>query len=71
MEPPMKDTLAQIARRADAFCARLNDGLAAVAIVLAVITTAALMQRLPVLLAQVPPAVAATASGHAAADPGW
>jgi hypothetical protein len=46
----MKDRLSQIAQRTDAFCARLNDGLAAVAIVLALLTTAALVQRLPLLL---------------------
>ena len=39
--------IALAARRADAFCARLNDGLAAVAIVLAVLTTATLIERLP------------------------
>jgi hypothetical protein len=50
----MQEKLSQFARRADAFCARLNDGLAAVAIVLALVTTAALVQRLPVLLQQVP-----------------
>jgi hypothetical protein len=43
--------VALIARRADAFCARLNDGLAAVAIVLALLTTAALLERLPALVA--------------------
>ena len=45
-------TAALIARRADAFCARLNAGLAAVAIVLAVLTAAAALQRLPSLLPQ-------------------
>ena len=43
-------TAALIARRADAFCARLNAGLAAVALVLALVTAAALVQRLPLLL---------------------
>lgn len=42
--------IAPIARRVDAFCARLNDGLVAVALVLAILTTAALLQRLPSLL---------------------
>lgn len=42
--------IALVARRVDAFCARLNDGLAAVALVLAILATAALLQRLPVLL---------------------
>jgi hypothetical protein len=42
--------IALVARRLDAFCARLNDGLAAVALVLAILTTAALLQRLPLLL---------------------
>ncbi len=42
--------IALAARRADAFCARLNDGLTAVAIVLAILTTAALLERLPSLL---------------------
>jgi hypothetical protein len=64
----MKETLSEIAKRADAFCARLNDGLAAVAIVLALVTTAALVQRLPALLLQVPPSVGA--SGQSS-DPGW
>jgi hypothetical protein len=50
----MKQRLVQIVQRADAFCARLNDGLVAVAIVLALVTTAALVQRLPVLLLQFP-----------------
>ncbi|HZB93809.1 MAG TPA: hypothetical protein VE397_20340 [Stellaceae bacterium] len=45
-------TAALMARRADAFCARLNAGLAAVAIVLAVLTAAAALQRLPSLLPQ-------------------
>jgi hypothetical protein len=51
----MKQTLVDLARRADTFCARLNSGLAAVAIVLAVLTSAALLQRLPALLSQFPP----------------
>ncbi len=43
--------LAAIARRADAFCARLNDGLAAVAFVLAILNVAiALHQKLSPLL---------------------
>ena len=42
--------IALAARRADAFCARLNEGLAAVAIVLAILTTATLLERLPSLL---------------------
>jgi len=46
----MKQTLADIAKRADSFCARINDGLAAVAIALALLTTAALLERLPSLL---------------------
>jgi hypothetical protein len=36
-----------IARRADAFCARLNDGLVAVALALAVLTVAVVIARLP------------------------
>ncbi|HUC67123.1 MAG TPA: hypothetical protein VMA53_16910 [Stellaceae bacterium] len=43
-------TVALIARQTDAFCARLNAGLAAVALVLAIVTAAALVQRLPMLL---------------------
>ncbi|HWI25994.1 MAG TPA: hypothetical protein VN668_03435 [Stellaceae bacterium] len=34
------------ARQTDAFCARLNDGLTAVALVLAILTSAAAMPRL-------------------------
>jgi hypothetical protein len=67
----MKQTLAQIARRADAFCARLNDGLAAVAIVLALITTAALVQRLPALLAQAPAGMAADGTAVQPPEGGW
>jgi hypothetical protein len=37
--------IALITKRADAFCRRLNSGLAAVAIVLAVITAAAVIAR--------------------------
>lgn len=44
--------IALYARRLDGFCARLNDGLAAVALALAILTTAALLQRLPALLFQ-------------------
>jgi hypothetical protein len=44
--------IALVARRVDAFCARLNDGLLAVALALAILTTAALLQRLPALLLQ-------------------
>jgi hypothetical protein len=43
-------TVALIARQADAFCARLNAGLAAVALVLAIVTAATLVERLPLLL---------------------
>lgn len=43
----MNPTFASRLRRLDVFCARLNDGLAAVAIVLALVTTAALIERLP------------------------
>jgi hypothetical protein len=46
---PVK-TVALIARQTDAFCARLNAGLTAVALVLAIVTAAALVQRLPMLL---------------------
>ncbi len=46
----MKPKPAPLLKRIDAFCARLNIGLAAVAIVLALITTAALLERLPALL---------------------
>jgi len=41
---------ARFLQRADAFCARLNTGLAAVALVLALLTTAALLERLPTML---------------------
>ena len=51
----MKQTLARIAHRADRFCARINGGLTAVAIVLALLTTAVLIGRLPALF---PPAQA-------------
>ncbi len=67
----MKQTLVQIARRADAFCARLNDGLAAVAIVLALITTAALVQRLPALLSQVPADLVADGAAGQPPEGGW
>jgi hypothetical protein len=40
--------IAVIAARADALCARLNDGLAAVAIVLAILTVALGTVRTPV-----------------------
>jgi hypothetical protein len=43
---------AHLARRVDAFCARLNGGLAAVAIVLAALTAALLVVRLPQVLPQ-------------------
>ena len=46
--------IARYAYRVDAFCARLNDGLAAVALILAILTAAALVQRLPLLLLQPP-----------------
>jgi len=46
--PPMQQ-IALISRRADAFCARLNGGLSAVAIVLAVITAITLIVRFPPL----------------------
>jgi hypothetical protein len=39
--------IAVIAARADAFCARLNDGLSAVAIALAVLTLVAWVARAP------------------------
>ena len=52
----MKQTIARLAQRADAFCARLNGGLAAVAIALALLTSAVLLERLPALL---PPPVPA------------
>jgi hypothetical protein len=38
--------IALIARRADAFCARLNDGLVAVALILALLTIAVVIVRL-------------------------
>ncbi len=44
-------------QRIDAFCARLNTGLAAVALLLALLTTAALLERLPTML---PPSQPAT-----------
>lgn len=44
-----KSALVEFLHRADAFCARINDGLTVVAIVLALVTTAALLQRLPTL----------------------
>jgi hypothetical protein len=43
----MKPKPAHLLRRADAFCARLNDGLAAVAVVLLLITCAAMIERFP------------------------
>jgi hypothetical protein len=43
---PMRQ-IALITRRADAFCARLNGGLSAVAVALAVLTGAAAIARLP------------------------
>jgi hypothetical protein len=43
-------------QRVDAFCARLNTGLAAVALVLALLTTAALLERLPTMLPPSQPA---------------
>jgi hypothetical protein len=46
---------ARFARRVDAFCARLNGGLAAVAIALAVVTAAVAAQRLAPLAAQIDP----------------
>jgi hypothetical protein len=50
--------IALIARRADAFCARLNDGFAAVAILLIVlISVTALGQRLPSLLRALEPGI--------------
>jgi hypothetical protein len=42
--------VSDLARRVDAFCARLNGGLAAVAIVLAALTAAVLVVRLPDML---------------------
>jgi hypothetical protein len=39
--------IALIARHADAFCARLNDGLVAVALALALLTIAVMIARLP------------------------
>ncbi len=48
----MKATLAGFLQRTDAFSARLNHGLAAVAIALALIATAALIERLPARLSQ-------------------
>jgi len=38
--------ITMFARQTDAFCARLNDGLTAVALVLAILTSAAAMPRL-------------------------
>lgn len=43
---------ARLARRVDAFCAHLNGGLAAVALVLALLTGAALLQRVPASVLQ-------------------
>jgi hypothetical protein len=40
-------TIAHIAARLDAVCARLNDGLIAVAVVLAVVTGAVAVAQLP------------------------
>jgi len=44
--------IARIAHTADAFCARLNDGLTAVAVALALLTAAAIVERLPMVLMQ-------------------
>jgi hypothetical protein len=38
---------AQLARRVDSFCARLNSGLSAVALALALVTVVALAYRFP------------------------
>ena len=51
-------TLAAIARRADAWSARLNDGLAAVALVLAIFTAITVArENAPVLLVLLQPSV--------------
>lgn len=50
--------VAAIADRADAFCGRLNDGLAAVAVALAILSSAiALQHHLPSVLAFVLPTI--------------
>jgi transposase len=50
--------VAAIARRGDAFCRRLNDGLAAVAVALAILNSAiALQHHLPSVLAFVLPTI--------------
>jgi hypothetical protein len=50
--------VAVIARHADAFCARLNDGLAAVALALAILNAAiAFQHHLPSLLALALPTI--------------
>jgi hypothetical protein len=50
--------LTVVARRADAFCARLNDGLAAAALALAILNAAmALHHNLPSLLALATPTI--------------
>jgi hypothetical protein len=49
----MKDATALL-RQVDAFCAKLNGGLAAVAVVLAVIVAAETTLRLPEILAAAP-----------------